>query len=874
MLEDITPDASLTRIEEEVRRFWRRHKVPEASRAARRRGAPYVIYLQPLRVAGRSWSDQLRLLATADLMARYRTMRGDAVHCQTGWACHGLPVEMAVEGSLGPTVAGFDLAQFNAACRQVSLEGIQQGENLAERLGVWLDPETTYQTMSPQAVGLVWRALWRLWKDGRLKQERRVVAFCPRCATPLSSSQTALKTVQSQGTAVWLCLPWDGEPNAYFLVWAQAPWMLPGMVALAAHPDTTYALVEPLANQDQPGIRLLLSEAALEQNLIGNYRVIRRLAGKSLRGAGYRPPFTFLPSSEVANCLVLSESVPGDRGTGLLPVTPAFEAWSLDVTEKHNLQVPQLLDDWGNLDDRVAPWRGLSPLDAEPLIVENLAMRGLLYRQEPVTRSSALCPYCDTALLPLTRTVWLAETAAGPWILGRDRAWGAPLPIWVCQDCGATLCLAGLDDLAHRLGLETQDIDPHRPAIDRLVLSCESCGRVMRRVPDVIDDMFEAAVLPWATARRPGPADLAVGIGDRHLGWLGDLTEVAALLRGSLAWERAVAVSKAELETNFDGTHSWPGDVMRWAACTDTDLGCAEPEFLRPLWRSFVCSRAQVEGQLPADPQRRVPASSSETAGLFDRWLWARLNQGIQAISAGLDACELRRAAGDLVSLLADVSEWYIPHRLAVPVEVYHTLSRLLAPFVPHLAEAIYREVEGQGETSVHLAAWPDPDPSRDDASLLVQMALVQRLASLASSARAAADISPDTMLVRAIVDMGEDPRAQELSALHDFLAEVLHVLEVQFIHDAADKVDWSLTLDREWTVHRRQPAEEIASALAELSRHEASWLASQLRRGLSISLEVAGQSITLLPDEVRLSALPQVGWAAAADSEYIVLLQ
>jgi isoleucyl-tRNA synthetase len=865
MLEELTPEASLTRIEEEVRRFWHRHRVPEASRAARRQGSPYVIYPQPLPVASRSWSDQLRLLATTDLIARYRTMRGDVVRCQMGWACHGLPVEIAVEGSLGPALAGYDLVQFNAACRHVSMEGIRQGENLAERLGVWLDPEDIYQTMSPQAIGLVWRALRRLWEDGRLKQERRVVAVCPRCATPLSSSQATHKSVESEGTAVWLCLPWDGEPNAYFLVWSQIPWMLPGLVALAAHPDATYVLVELLADQDQPGIRLLLSEAALDQNFVGSYRVVRRLAGKSLRGSGYRPPFTFLPSSEVANCVVLSESVPRDRGTGLLPVTPASDAWSLALAETSNLQIPQFLDDRGNLDDRVAPWRGLSPLHAEPLIVENLAMRGLLYRQEPLVRSSALCPYCNTALLPSTRTVWLLETAAGPWILGRDRAWGTPLPVWVCQDCGAMVCLAGLDDLAHRLGLETDQLDPHRPAIDRLALSCESCGRVMHRVPEVIDETFEAAMLPWAMGRQPGPADLAVGVGD--------LTEVAALLRGSLAWEQAIALSESELETDPNRARAWPGDVMRWAACTDTDLGYAEPEFLRPLWRLFASSQAQSEGRLPeGDPQSGVPAYGSATIELFDRWLWARLNQGIRTVSERLDACELRPAAVELWSLLADISEWYVPHRSLVPVELYQVLSRLVAPFVPYLAEAIYREIEG-GQKSVHLAGWPNADLSRDDAQLLVGMALARRLASLANSARAAAGLTPGTRLARAVVDMGDDPRAPEMVALHDFLAEVLGVLAVQFAPDATEKVDWRLELDWERTVQRRMATKEIASALEGLSLAKAAELASQLRHGLSVSLEVAGQAVTLLPDEVYLSARPRPGWAAAADGEYIVLL-
>jgi isoleucyl-tRNA synthetase len=702
LFDETTAEAGFVQIEEDVRRFWRRHGVPEAARTARRRGPPYTIYPQPLLAAGQSWADQVHLLATADLLARYRAMQGDAVRFLVGWAGHGLAVEVAVERSLAPDLAGYDLAQFNAACHGIAVKGMQQGEALARRLGMWLDPDESYATLMPQSIGAMWRALRQLWDAGRLRHERLVASVCPRCATPLSAAEAARCAIEVETSSVWLCLPWEGEPDTYLLVWTPAPWTLVGMVALAAHPEASYALVELVGRTDGLPTRLLLAEAALERTLPGDYRLIRRLSGKTLGGSCYRPPYTFLPASEGAQCVVLSGAVSLEQGTGLLPVTPGFDAVSLQVAEAHDLPVPQLLDAWGNLDDTVMPWRGLAPFDIELPIVNNLRERGLLYREQPGTRFSALCPYCETPLVPLVRPVWLVSTASGPWIVGRDRAWGVPLPVWACERCGHELCVAGLDELAQRSGLDADQIDPHRPVVDRLTFPCESCGGTMRWVGEVVDSAFEAAVLPSALDPQPGPASLAVGLGEKYLGWLGDLTETAALLRGALAWEQAIALPESEAGGETHPDRSLPGDALRWAAYTRTTPDRAEREFLRPLWQLAV-GRATMQGAITA-------------SGPNDKWGgMSRLQQAICGVTEALDAGEPRRAAEELAALVGDLAGWYAPDQLGGGEEWLESLSRLLAPFVPHLAEAIHRQVAGSAAKSVHLAAWPSPDPAGEE---------------------------------------------------------------------------------------------------------------------------------------------------------------
>lgn len=676
MFDELGPDASLIRIEEQVRRYWQRQGVAQSARPAEEArtaaGPVYTIVQQPLAAAGQPPAEQAALLATGDLLARYRRMAGDRVYHRIDWAGHGLGVETAVERALGEALAQeeYDLARFNAACRAAAVEGVQRGEALATRLAVWAEPG--YLTLDVRAVEKVWAALKRLWDGGRLRHEQAVVPFCPHCATPLSSAEAGRRAVEVDRQALWVLLPWIDEPNGYLLLWAPSPWMLLGLVAVAAHPETEYAVVEVSRGGDGAPTRLLLAEAARERALRVEHRLVRRLPGKALRGMHYRPLFTFLPEQAGVGSVLVTAALPADRGSGLTPVVPAFDAASLAVAGSHHLPIPELTDEIGRLGVAVTPWRGLSPLDAEPLVAQNLMDRGLVFReQSPEKYSQAMCPYCATPLVPLARAVWLA----GRWLVSRDRPWGAPLPIWQCARCGRFDCIAGLSELAARTGLDAGQIEVHRPQVDRLAFACTDCGGEMRRVTPVLDAGFEAAVLPGAWAPEPGLADVAVGIGDREMGWLGDLGEVAAGLRGTLAWGQAVALP----EQPPAGAHDVDlaaADAVRWSAYTGTTVDQAS-EFLEHVWRLAVADSPPPGG--PVESATRV-----------------RLLHGIARITAALDACDPRLAADELAQLMDDQA-----------LAVEPGLSRLMAPFLPHLAEALYQR--SRSGLSVHLENWPSP---------------------------------------------------------------------------------------------------------------------------------------------------------------------
>jgi isoleucyl-tRNA synthetase len=767
----------------------------------------------------------------------------------------------------------YDLAQFNSACRQAVLEGMERGEALAGQLAAWPAPGNTFVSLEPQEVGSVWSALRRLAEVGRLKRDQRVVLVCPRCATPLSAAESSRCVVEAEARAVWLRLPWEAEADTYFLAWTPSPWMLTGMVALAVHPEVQYAVVEqqaPVNSSHAPSDtqrgRLLLAETALLRALPGEYRVVRRISGRSLRGARYRPPFTFLPAGEGRGHILLSDKVSLDRGTGLWPVTPTFDSLSLSLAQAHDLPLPELLDDWGAFDQAVTPWRGLSPQSAEPLIIEDLRVRDLLLQDEEIQRDQALCPHCETTVLPLARTVWLVETGSVPWIVSRDRAWGVPLPIWACAQCGEEIIVAGLDDLARRTDQDADELDPHRPAVDRLSFPCQRCQGTMRRVPGVVDAAFEAAVLSWSTSPQRQPANVAVGLGDVHLGWLGDLTEVAALLDSALAWEQALALPERGQQEEWDLERIPSVDAVRWAACTGTTPDQAQHNFLRPLWRLAVSflSRSGSEQDSTARPNQQRRADATE---ILDRWLEARLYQATYTVSQALDVHEPGEAARELALLLDDLNSLYATAQPRDVNQVLGLMGQLLAPFVPHLAEAIHRKSVGWTEDSVHHARWPVADRRKADRALLTRMTHVRRLVSLGRRARAQAGIGSDQMLRRALISLpaADQKETLKMDQLAGVLAEMLAVKTVQFSVEAESLVDWRLAVD--------SPS-RVNAVLANLDPGEKAEMVSQLRSGLSVALQLPDQTITLLPDEVTISPKPQPGWAGAASGDYLVVLE
>jgi isoleucyl-tRNA synthetase len=363
---------------------------------------------------------------------------------------------------------------------------------------------------------------------------------------------------------------------------------------------------------------------------------------------------------------------------------------------------------------------------------------------------------------------------------------------------------------------------------------------------------------------------LAIGLGDRHIGWLGDLAEMAALLRGSLAWEQSIALAQADADADFDLGRTVPADALRWAAYTDLTPQQAEDEFLRPLWQLVSPPSSPPRergGSADLPPVGRGGLGGGESDALFDRWQKARLYQAIETVTTALDTSDPRQATEEVSALVRDLSYWFAFERFDVN---QMTLS-LLAPFTPHLVEAIHRQAGSRFGESVHLVDWPMLDPSWADPAFLAAMVQVQRLSALGQAARAEAGIEPGRRLNKAQVNSlgGELP---EWAAFEDVLADALTVARVEVapeaVADKAAQVIWRLSL-----TSPQAGDDEVDTALGNLAPEATAALIQQSREGLSIGLDVRDQMVTLLPGEIRATPKAPPGWAAAADTDYLLLL-
>jgi len=339
------------------------------------------------------------------------------------------------------------------------------------------------------------------------------------------------------------------------------------------------------------------------------------------------------------------------------------------------------------------------------------------------------------------------------------------------------------------------------------------------------------------------------------------------LLRNEPAWEQALVIPTSAPETAWELERHAPADALRWAAYAGTTPELAERSFLRPLW--------QLAFSLLDAPEGQDPVPRDATGELLDRWAAARLYQATAVVTQALDDREPQQAAGELAALVEDLAGWYVPRRPGAGARLLEPLTLLLAPFVPHLAEAVHRRVGAKSGASVHLEDWPALDPAWENEALLSHMARVRDLAELGLRARAEAGIAPHRVLPGALVGSLEGAlwALADLQPFVHLLADALAVTQVKLSAGAGEYIGWRLALAPERSVQREVPRAAIEAALAELAASEAAYLAEQLRQGMSVGLEVAGLSITLLPDEVSVSVQPRSGWAAAADAEHLVAL-
>jgi isoleucyl-tRNA synthetase len=588
---EVSPRVDFPELDRRILAFWRENQIFAKSLALREGGPLFVFYEGPPTANGRPGAHHVISRIFKDIFPRYKTMRGYNVPRKAGWDTHGLPVELEVERRLGidgkKQIEDYGIAQFNALCRESVLTYLEEWERFTERIGFWVDLGDAYYTFTNDYIETVWWLLKRISDKGLLYEGFKVVPYCPRCGTAISSHEVSQGYKDVTEPSVYVRFPLAAAAAervagkagvaVSLAVWTTTPWTLISNVACAVHPDIEYALVE------SRGERFVLAAELVEAVLGGAAVVERRLPGRDLLGMEYEPPFRFVAPDKRAHYVVGADFVTTTDGTGVVHIAPAFGEDDMRVGLENDLPLVNPVDLEGRFDEQVEPWAGQFVKDADPAIIADLRQRGLLLAEAPYEHSYPFCWRCDTALLYYSKATWYIKTTAikeqllaaneavawhpdsikhgrfGDWLennvdwaLSRERYWGTPLPVWRCEQ-GHTHCVGSVAELRERaVTPPPADLELHRPYVDDVVLRCTECGGEMRRVPEVIDAWFDSGAMPYAqwhypfeneaTFRERFPADFIAEAIDQTRGWFYSLLAIAVLNDGVSSYKRVLCL--------------------------------------------------------------------------------------------------------------------------------------------------------------------------------------------------------------------------------------------------------------------------------------------------------------------------------------------
>ena len=720
----VSSQVNFPAMEERVLGAWEQDKIFQRSLSEREGMPEWVFYEGPPTANGKPGLHHIISRSIKDLFCRFQAMKGHYVYRKAGWDCHGLPVEIAVERELGIVKKSeieekVGIEAFVERCRESVKRHVDEWEQLTDRIGFWLDFDDAYWTMDPDYVESVWWILKQLWDKHLLEEDFKVVPYCPRCGTSLSSHEQhyagSYQTVTDP--SVYVRLPLVDEPDTALLVWTTTPWTLLANMAAAVGEDITYVRVP---DPEEDGKSLILARDRVEPLLGEGVEVTEAMRGADLVGRRYAPPFDFVESGEAGHRVRPGDFVSTEEGTGIVHLAPYGED-DMVVARRDGLPVVQMIDSTGHVVDTADGLAGMWFKDADEKIVEDMRQRGLLFRSDLYEHSYPHCWRCGTPLMYYARRDWYIRTSQlrdqlfasneevnwqpptikygrfGDWLannvdwsLSRDRYWGTPLPVWRCED-GHAVCVGSRAELSELTGEDHSKLDPHRPFVDRITFDCTECGKRATRVPSVIDVWFDSGSMPFAQWHYPFenreaferrfPADFISEAIDQTRGWFYSLLAIGTMLKGSSSFNNVVCLG---LLVDTDGRkmskslgnvidpwvpiNEFGADATRWLLLTGGSPWQARRigvhmiqeslrKHLMTLWNtySFWVTYASLEDFDPTRLDIDV-ADRSE----MDRWVLAELDDTVRVVTEGLDEFDPIRSGRRIERFVDDLSNWYV----------------------------------------------------------------------------------------------------------------------------------------------------------------------------------------------------------------------
>ncbi len=703
-------------IEKKILKFWQKNRIFEESLKKTQRGRRFVFYEGPPFANGRPGIHHLLARAFKDVVLRYKTMQRFYVKRKAGWDTHGLPTEMETEKKLGvkskKEIERIGIEKFIKGCKENTFTYKEEWENFTRRIGFWLDLKDPYITCSSEYIESVWWILKQIWDKKLLYQDYKVIPYCPRCGTSLSSHEVAqgYKNIKEPAIYVKFELLDSKFKNTSLLAWTTTPWTLPGNVAIAVNSKFTYLKVKVGKEYF-----ILAKERFKTLGLKGE--IIEQLKGKDLIGLKYKPLFKSKTPEKNIYQVIGAGFVSLEEGTGLVHVAPAFGEEDMEAGKKNDLPVLIPVDEEGKFKKEVKAWAGMFVKEADPLIIEELKKKKLIFKEEDCSHDYPFCWRCSTPLLYYAKKGWfiniqkvkkdliknnqkinwfpdyLKKGRFGEWLkeikdwnLSRERYWGTPLPIWECQKCNSQICLGSIKELTQKSKKKIKDV--HRPFIDKITFPCK-CGGLMKRALGVIDCWFDSGSMPYAQWHYPFenkrsvdkkeffPADFICEGVDQTRGWFYTLLAISTLLGLGPSYKNVISHgivldNKGQKMSKSKGNVIEPGEVIekfgadaaRFYFYTINPVG--EPKrfdfkeiqdlarkFFDTLWNSFIFFSTYVE-------ERFKPGKKVSPKNLLDKWIVSRLENLKIEVIKNLERYDVVGAARLFEDFVDDLSNWYI----------------------------------------------------------------------------------------------------------------------------------------------------------------------------------------------------------------------
>lgn len=831
-----------------------------------RAGKPnYVFYEGPPTANGAPHIGHVLGRVIKDFIGRYKTMSGYRVVRKAGWDTHGLPVELGVEKQLGISgkqeIEKYGVEEFIKKCKDSVFVYEKQWRELTEAIAYWTDLDNPYITLKNEYIESVWHILSTIHGKGLLYRGHRVSPYCPCCQTTLSSHEVAqgYEDVKDLSATVKFKLA-SGES---ILAWTTTPWTLPANVALAVNPELDYVR----ASKD--GEVYIVAQNLAESVLKEGYETLSTLKGSELVGLSYEPPFRYVPV-EHGHVVIPGDFVSDTSGTGIVHIAPAHGEDDYKVSRQNGISMLSVVNNAGRYIDEVTDLAGRFVKDCDVDIVKMLSERGLLFSKERYEHSYPFCWRCKSPLLYYATESWFIETTKVKdqliannstvdwypghiregrfgkfledlvdWNISRNRYWGTPLNVWVCEATGKEYAPSSIADLRERaVDFVPEDIELHKPYVDEIKLKSPfQEGAVMTRTSEVIDVWFDSGSMPFAQQHHPFenaeefaeqyPADMICEGIDQTRGWFFSLLAVSTLYNGKAPYKAVISTghildengqkmskSKGNVIDPWEIINEYGTDAFRWALLADSApwnskrfsrgiVGEAKSKVIDTIvnTHAFYALYASIDGFNPADHEERSSASK------LDRWIVSRLNSLIKTVVKGLEVNDFLNPAKTIEVFVDELSNWYIRRsrdrfwgsgltedKVAAYQTLRHvllTLSRVIAPYAPLLAEDVYGNLGG--ESSVHLADYPVADESAIDETLERDMDSAKQIVELARNVRNETGIKTRQPLSELIVSLDRDFAVTEYE---DIIKDEINVKSIVVQTSDSGFVDFTLKLN------------------------------------------------------------------------------